>query len=165
MAHTDEFKRKLRLGTAVALVSALGIVGINPAYAQDADSDDDDDVEVEEVVVTGSLIRRSSYSSAEPIIVLDRQAITDRSFVNIADLLNESPEFGAPAASPDGAQGGFAIGNQVVSIFGLGSNRTLTVVNGRRFVSNNPPVPGAGSDPNAIAAGLQVDFRHQRTQN
>ncbi len=154
MSHTDEFKRRLRLGTACALVSTLGIVGINPAYAQDADTDEDEDVAVEEVVVTGSRIKRSNYDTSAPIIALDKQTLDDRNFTNVADLLNEVPAFGAPAASPDGAQGGFAIGQNVVNFLGLGSNRTLTVVNGRRFVTNNPPVPGGSS----LSAGLQVDF-------
>ena len=38
MAHTDEFKRKLRLGTACTLLSVMGVAGLNPALAQSASS-------------------------------------------------------------------------------------------------------------------------------
>ncbi|MCK0071153.1 TonB-dependent receptor domain-containing protein [Kordiimonas laminariae] len=150
--HETRKQSKLRLLGSAASLLAVMATGTGIAQAQDAD--DTDELEVEEVVVTGSLIRRSSYSAPEPIVILGKQDLNDRAFVNVADLLNESPEFGAPAANPAGAQGAFAIGSNVVSLFGLGSNRTLTVVNGRRFVSNNPPVPAGSS----LAAGLQVDF-------
>lgn len=151
MSNLELLKNRLSYGTATALIAAMGIIGAPSVAAQDAETDDE---EFEEVIVTGSRIKRSSFESTSPVISLDRELLDDRNFTNVADLLNETPAFGAPAASPGGEQGGFALGQNVVNFLGLGSNRTLTVVNGRRFVSGNPPVPNGSS----TAQGLQVDF-------
>jgi len=151
MAHSDEFKRKLRLGTACALVSALGFVGINPAMAQDEDADSDEELEVEEVVVTGSRIKRAGIDTIRPAIGISSEVFEQRAFTNIADALNEVPAFGA-GIDPNGAQNSFTVGQNYVNLFDLGTQRTLTLVNGRRFVSSNTPTI-FGS-----AGGLQVDL-------
>ncbi len=59
--------------------------------------------------------------------------IESRGLTNIADALNESPGFGA-GVTPEGGQSSFGPGLNFVNRFGLGSNRTLTLINGRRFV-------------------------------
>ncbi|UTW55751.1 TonB-dependent receptor domain-containing protein [Kordiimonas sp. SCSIO 12610] len=152
MSNFDLLKNRLSYGTASALIAAMGYLGTTGAVAQD-DASVDDDSEVEEVVITGSRIKRSGIDNAQPNITLDRQDFDDRAFVNIADLLNETPAFGAPAASPNGNQAGLNIGQNIVNFLGLGSQRTLTVVNGRRFVSSNPPTFGSGAN-----SGSQVDL-------
>ncbi|MGK7294819.1 MAG: TonB-dependent receptor plug domain-containing protein, partial [Candidatus Wenzhouxiangella sp. M2_3B_020] len=65
---------------------------------------------------------------------------------------NEIPTFGNPDATPQGVQNGFSVGQNFVDFLGLGAQRTLTLVNGRRFVSANvPSIFGQ-------TGGLQVDF-------
>lgn len=136
MAHTDEFKRKLRLGTACTLLSAMGVAGVNPAYAQDAAADDED-FEVEEVVVTGSRIKRTGFDTVNPATVVDSEFLELRAFNNVAQALNQLPSFGIPGASENGGQAGQNVGQNFVNAFGLGSQRTLTLVNGRRVVSQS----------------------------
>ncbi|MGK7294488.1 MAG: TonB-dependent receptor domain-containing protein, partial [Candidatus Wenzhouxiangella sp. M2_3B_020] len=65
---------------------------------------------------------------------------------------NEIPTFGNPDATPQGVQNGFSVGQNFVDFLGLGAQRTLTLVNGRRFVSANVPSVFGES------GGLQVDF-------
>src|SRR6185437_2842459 len=61
-----------------------------------------------------------------------------RGFQTVAQALNEQPSFGVPGASPEGFnQSSFGAGQSFVDFLGLGSQRTLTLVNGRRFVSSN----------------------------
>ena len=154
MAHTDEFKRKLRLGTACTLLSAMGVAGVNPAYAQDAAADDDD-FEVEEVVVTGSRIKRTGFDTVNPATVVDSEFLELRAFNNVAQALNELPSFGIPGASENGGQNSQNVGQNFVNAFGLGSQRTLTLINGRRTVSQSSvSVTGVGG----AGAGLQVDL-------
>lgn len=139
--------------TAGAIIAIPMIVGSNQALAQDQDQDAaEDEAVVEEIIVTGSRIRRSSFDTVEPSIIIDRALIEKRAVTNIADLLNETPAFGAPAASPNAGQNGFSVGQNIVDFLGLGSQRTLTLVNGRRFVSSNAPTVFGES------GGLQVDF-------
>ncbi|WP_262693044.1 TonB-dependent receptor domain-containing protein [Kordiimonas aquimaris] len=153
MAHTDEFKRKLRLGTACALLGAVGVAGVNPAIAQDADADDE--LAVEEVVVTGSRIKRTGFDTVNPATVVDSEFLELRSFNNVATALNELPSFGIPGASENGGQAGQNVGQNFVNAFGLGSQRTLTLVNGRRVVSQSSvSITGTG----VAGSGIQVDL-------
>lgn len=157
MAHTDEFKRKLRLGTACTLLSAMGVAGINPVYAQDAA--DDEELEVEEVVVTGSRIRRAGFDTVQPATVVDSEFIDLRGFNNVADALNQIPQFGLPDESNAGGQNSLNVGQNIVNLFGLGAQRTLTVINGRRVVGSNAPSAGGATGLNATGGpGLQVDL-------
>lgn len=154
MAHTDELKRKLRLGTACTLLSAMGIAGVNPAYAQDTAADDED-FEVEEVVVTGSRIKRTGFDTTNPATVVNSEFLELRGFNNVAQALNELPSFGIPGASNNGGQNGNNVGQNFVNAFGLGSQRTLTLINGRRSVSQSAvTTSGIG----VAGSGLQVDL-------
>ena len=104
------------------------------------------------VTVTGSRISRAGFDTLEPAQVIDRESIEQLGITNVADSLFRQPGFGAGASSR-GAQASFGAGVNFISRFGLGSNRELTLVNGRRFVSSNPPTqfgPASG--------GLQVDL-------
>ena len=105
------------------------------------------------ILVTGSRIRLpAAATSNEPIVVLDEEYIEDRAITNVADALNELPIYQG-SVTPAGAQGTFGQGVNFVNVFGLGSNRTLTLINGRRFVNSNPPTVF-----NNAGAGTQVDL-------
>ncbi len=108
-----------------------------------------------EIVVTGSRTKRGGGDTVEPEIVIDRQLIQDRGASNLADVLNTNPAFSAPGGSNTGSGSGADIGQSFVDLFGLGSRRTLTLVNGKRLPGgNSPSIDGAAS------SGLQVDFEH-----
>lgn len=116
----------------------------------------------EEVVVTGSRIRQRIAETASPLQVVTSQDLNTRGFSTIAQALNELPAFGVPGASPVGFnQSGFGAGQSFVNFLGLGSQRTLTLVNSKRFVSGNtssifgPTGTGGGQvDLNAIPVAL-----------
>lgn len=151
---------KLRLSAAPLAVS-LALVGA-PSFAQDAgqtdvatESPDDaganDDAGL--IVVTGSRIQRPETQSAAPLIAsIDSETIEQRQFANVVEALNEIPGFGVSVSS-NGGQAGFSVGQNFVNLFGIGSQRTLTLVNGRRFVSSN-----TASNFSGAASGLQVDL-------
>lgn len=148
MSNIWDRERLLR-STVLAGFAAAGLA-ISPAYAQD---NDDEDAQAEDrIVVTGSRIQRAGIDTVYPAISVDAQVLEDRAFTNLADALNEVPTFGNPDATPQGAQNTFSVGQNFVDFLGLGSQRTLTVVNGRRFVSSNTPVIFGET------GGLQVDF-------
>ena len=107
------------------------------------------------IVVTGSRVPKPNFDTVQPSTVLNSQAIEQRGFVNAADALNELPQFGIPGSSPVGAaQGGaFGSGQSFVNFLGLGSQRTLVLINGRRFISSN-----TASIFGPTSAGEQVDL-------
>ena len=106
---------------------------------------------------TGSRIRRPNADSLVPTIGTDRQYIDERNLTNVADAVNSIPGIRG-SVSPNGAQGSFGQGVNFINIGGLGSNRTLTLINGRRFVSSNP-----NTLFNQGSAGLQVDSNSIQT--
>jgi iron complex outermembrane recepter protein len=95
--------------------------------------------QVEEVVVTGSRIARADYSSLTPIVTVDAASIETRSDVGIESALQQLPQFRASgnASNLSGASNPFpsptaAPGAATVDLRGLGTNRTLVLVDGRR---------------------------------
>lgn len=155
----------------VALFAGVGLAALSvttPAFAQDApaqaecadvnnDGACDDDTTVEPVTeaaitVTGTRIRGlPNLTSPEPITSLNAEVLRERNFGNIADALNELPN-NRGSVTPAGGQG-FGQGVNFINTYGLGSNRTLTLLNGRRFVTSNVATlfTNAGS-------GTQVDI-------
>lgn len=108
-----------------------------------------------EIVVTGSRIRRPGYDTLEATIVTDSEQFERRGFTNVSQALEETPGFVPSGVNPIGTgQGTFNAGQSFADFFGLGSQCTLTLVNGRRFVSSST-VAGSGSSG---APGQQVDL-------
>lgn len=112
---------------------------------------------LEEIVVTGSRIRREISAADRPIVSLGAEEIAAKGQINVADALNELPISGLQE-SGRGDQGA-NVGRNYANLFNLGSQRTLTLVNGRRFVSSNPGAPdtrspGSQVDLNVLPAGL-----------
>ena len=121
---------------------------VNEPQVRDADGTE---AEGQAIVVTGTRIRLRNLESLEPTVTLDARALRERNFTNVADALNELP--GNRGSVTPAAGQGFGQGTNFVNNFGIGSNRTLTLVNGRRFVSSNV----ASIFTNA-GAGTQVDL-------
>lgn len=149
--------RLLIAGSVVGL--ALGVA--MPAFAQDASAEAANAAEEEAeeeagqpILVTGSRIRLPNLESIEPTTTLDNRQLRERNFTNVADALNELPGIRG-SVTPQGAQG-FGQGVNFVNSYGLGSNRTLTLINGRRFVSSNVATIFANA-----GAGTQVDLNTQ----
>jgi len=111
--------------------------------ANDEDSDN--------IVVTGSRIRLKNITGFSPTTTVTQAYLLDRGLTNVADALNEIPGIRG-SVTPNGAQGAFGQGVNFINTLGLGSNRTLTLVNGRRFVSSN-----VNTIFNQAGAGVQVD--------
>ncbi|WP_262690554.1 TonB-dependent receptor [Kordiimonas aestuarii] len=115
---------------------------------------------IDEIVVTGSRIDRGESGSVRPSVSYDRGYIERRGVTNIANILEETPGFGISDANGIGGQSTFGVGQTFVDFLGLGSQRTLTLVNGRRFVSSHsvtnvsPAEAGQQVDLNMIPVGL-----------
>jgi outer membrane receptor protein involved in Fe transport len=145
---------------AGAGIAALMLVS-SPAVAQDASDDSNSDAAAQDsaardngsaIIVTGSRIQRPELVGLEPTVSIGETYLTDRNLTNIADALNELPQFRG-SVTPNGAQSGYGSGVNFINTYGLGSNRTLTLIDGKRAVSSNlPSLFGPGSP------GTQVDL-------
>lgn len=148
------YPRNRMLQRAMLSTSAAAILTLSgPALAQQQADDEIAELEVEEIVVTGSRIARAGFDTLQPAVNLDSDFIDQRGFANVADALNEIPAFGIPVDN-SGGQSAQNVGQNFANAFGLGSQRTLTLINGRRTVGQNTPT----SVGTQASGGLQVDL-------
>jgi outer membrane receptor protein involved in Fe transport len=152
-------RRPLMLAILVAMTTPALAQQPTTASSQAETAASKDPTDLDRMVVTGSRIRRAGFDTLEPATVVTKEYIANRGLTNVADALNEIPGFGA-GVTPEGGQSSFGVGVNFVNRFGLGSNRTLTLVNGRRFVSSSPTTifgpgaPGVQVDLNAIPTSM-----------
>ena len=103
---------------------------------------------VEEVVVTGSRLRSSTYSSISPLQIIDAESQREVGLIDATDILQNSTNAGGQQI--DLTFNGFVLdngpGSTTISLRGLGANRTLVLMNGRRLAPSG--VEGAPEAPN-----------------
>lgn len=122
-----------KLQTAVRLALGVGAgalaVSVAPsAYAQDSGADE----VIEEIVTTGSRIKRADLESASPVTVIDQDDIRVTGVTDVGELLQRLPSMGGSPIGTTTNNGGN--GSVQIDLRGLGAIRTLTLVNGRRTV-------------------------------
>jgi outer membrane receptor protein involved in Fe transport len=93
------------------------------------------DEAVEEIVVTGSRIARSNLSSPSPVTTIDATDIKRSGETDISSLLREIPALNSSLPANQSDQNGAPAGVGLLDLRGLGSERTLVLINGRRHVS------------------------------
>jgi iron complex outermembrane receptor protein len=150
---------------------AAGLSLSAPAYSQDDDSDAElDAARVEEITVTGSKLRRDEFSSISPVQVIGGQDAIRVGTVDVSQMIAESPfVFGTQldgstnSGSTTGAVEGVPAsgpGSATVSLRGLGAERTLLLVNGRRLspsgVRGAPVAPDLNLIPSAMIDRIEI---------
>ena len=148
MKKSELFSSKSGLSFAIVALLSFGSV-----FSVSADEEEDSAEVAEEIIVTGSRIKRAdNISSPTPMVTLGETQIEETGSVNVYDILNELPQAGEGISR---GNTNFTVGSsglQTVNLRGLGSGRTLTLVNGRRWVGG---VPGTGTvDLNSIPTDL-----------
>ena len=142
---------KLDLKALFVLFALISFVVVAQEDSSDSNEEAEEEV-IEEVITTGSRIARNPLELAQPVTIISGDEYRARAYTNAAQALTDLPEVGS-VASLAGDQSGLGAGQQVASNFGLGSGRTVTLVNSRRFVGSQSPTGGAGS-------GLAVDLNN-----
>ena len=131
---------------ASRLAIVIGLSAAAQAQAQaTAEAAKDTPEPVEEIVVTASRIARAGFDQPTPTTVIGDIELREGARPNIQQVLNDQPQFRA-TVSPQVSNGNTSTGTAPVDLRGLGSVRTLVLLNGRRFVGEN--------NLNFIPAGL-----------
>ncbi len=126
--ESNKVSAAVRIALSMGAFSAVGTV---TAIAQDAAGSKNQSLET--IVVTGSNIRRVDIETANPVITIDRAAIQQSGKTTLGDLVQQLPSVAGGAMNPQVNNGG--VGTAGVSLRGLGSNRTLLLINGHRIPS------------------------------
>lgn len=107
--------------------------------------------EIEEITVTGSRIPIRNLVSSSPVTTLGSEEIDFTGTTRVEDLLNRLPQV---AVGQTVTQANGATTTATVDLRGLGSVRTLVLINGRRLPAGSPLQGGLGADLNQIPAQL-----------
>ncbi|WP_298769390.1 TonB-dependent receptor [uncultured Shewanella sp.] len=133
-----------------ALMSAVtaSAITVPSVFAAEAE---EKAAKVERISVTGSRIKRSDMETASPVTVIDASAIQALGSASIDGVLQQLTASGGGMTSATTNNGGR--GNATVNLRGLGEERTLVLVNGRRMI---PSGTGASStvDLNTIPVSM-----------
>ena len=120
-----------------AIAASAGLA--SAAYGQQADSVDTQATELEEVAVTGTRIQRDGMTTPTPVTAVTTEDLTVLAPTTLAAGLTQLPQFnsssvpeGAPAAGWTGASGA-----SILNLRGVGANRTLVLLDGRRIVPSS----------------------------
>jgi len=143
-------------GPAVALsmVAAAFTLWTFAAQAQD-------DEPIEEITVTGSRIARNEFSSSSPITVVTGEKLALSGVVSIDEYLKDIPAFTGYQMGTSTNNGSVA-GQKKLDLRGLGFNRTLVLINGRRMIGDTAANGGAdgavdlNSIPEAMVKRVEV---------
>ena len=94
------------------------------------------DADIEEVVVTGSLIKVSAQNQAVPVDVIGRDELEAQGSPNMIDIILNLPSMSGTLNQQDQFQGsGVATGLKNINIRGMGGDRGLVLINGKRVAA------------------------------
>ncbi len=137
--------------TSLALAATFLAIPVAPAHAQDGDTcpDGAEDCDTEStgqdasssstIVVTGSRIARSeAIEGAIPITALSSEDVLDTGQISVGDQLNQLPQLRSTFSQANSTRFIGTAGMNFLDLRGLGTERTLVLVNGRRHVSTAP---------------------------
>jgi iron complex outermembrane recepter protein len=128
---------------AKALALAFGGLTLLPAAQAQTTTTASADQRVE---ITGSRLRRAETEGALPVTVIDRAAIEASGQVSVSELMREVTFSSFGNFKPQSGSSAQALSD--IDLRGLGSNRTLVLLDGRRI--SKAPFSGQAQDLNAI---------------
>ena len=127
--HHDSKRSLVRAALGVACV-----LGGPAAFAQDSSAANtaDPGETLVELTVTASRIEHSGFEAPTPVSVLDAVVVEQRGATNIANIINEIPAFTGTLTPSSTGLNSRQNGINAVDLRGLGPNRNLVLLNGRR---------------------------------
>ena len=137
--HQTHLQRLVRNPSAIAL--GIGIACAGPAFAQTSanqatNSGTPEEQVLTEIVVTGSRINSPGFEAPTPLTVLNEAELRQAGRTDLSATLNDLPQFRATQTATS-TNTVTTSGQSPADLRGLGSSRTLVLINNRRFVSSD----------------------------
>ncbi|XPF94072.1 TonB-dependent receptor plug domain-containing protein [Colwellia sp. RE-S-Sl-9] len=155
MSYKKINRQEFKLTKVASSFLLLSLVS-SGVYAQQAETSKEKKEEsVEKITVTGSKIQRLGFETSTPVNVVAKQEIEESGFASIYDVLKSVPSIGVGLGSANGSAGGVSdpeAGASFINLRGLGTDRSLVLVDGRRRVSGSSA--SSAVDLSMIPAGL-----------
>jgi iron complex outermembrane recepter protein len=150
--HTPKRLSTAITGALVALLFVPQAQGQNQGPEPEQSANDAPEI-LEDVVVTGSRVKRADAETAQPVLVLSRADIEKSGLTSIGDVLQRITEAG-PSINTQFNNGGN--GTTTVSLRNLGANRTLVLFNGHRWVTSTNGSVDLNTIPTGIIESIEV---------
>ena len=150
------------LGKIFVFTFGLSFAWISPiATAQQTEgpTSDSDSEEVEEIIITGSRLRRDSFNVSTPLVQVDAATIVDSGLGSLAEILiDEVPSLYESTSNTNSQSSVSQTGLSTVNLRGLGSNRTLTLIDGRRVVASSfgGTAVSLSTIPSSIVSNIEI---------
>ena len=132
--HTPYAVPKTLIATAIAGILSMA-AHAQQAPAPSKSADESDKPEMQEVVVTGTLLKRANVETAEAITVLKTDALKDQGIENLEQAMSTLTSAN-PSINIASAVGTFSGGGTYANLRGLGNGRTLVLLDGQRLSPN-----------------------------
>lgn len=138
-----------QLAISTALATCV-LTAVTPASAQEqpprptapVEDQSKADVTVDEIIITGSRIARRDYQSSSPIVTVGEEVLSAAGQPTLDRAIGQMPQFAAAQGLAQvgdvQARTGFSGGQSYSDLRGLGPNRSLVLLDGRRLVASNP---------------------------
>jgi iron complex outermembrane receptor protein len=138
---------------ASSMICGAAFLGLSATQASAAAAAAAAGAEVSEIVVTGTRIPTPNLTSVAPVTSVTAADIKAQGVSRVEDLINSLPQ--AFAAQGSNVSNG-SDGTATVNLRGLGPNRTLVLVDGRRLMAGNPSsgIGSVSADLNFIPTAL-----------
>jgi iron complex outermembrane receptor protein len=144
-----DVKKITRLIQLALLAGTASFMFTLPAMAQDEEDEAEEEGAFEEVVVTGTRIASRDALADSPITTINQEAFRDSGFVTVDQYLNTMPQITPNLSSQSNNPS--SNGRAFIDLRGLGINRNLVLVDGRRGMGSTA---GGVVDVNTIPAAL-----------
>lgn len=148
----NSFKSRSAVRGAIC-TSVIALMTATSAMAQDITTPAASEAEAESsdaIIVTGSRIARPDLKSTIPITSIVGADLIERGSTNVGDTLNELPQLRSSYAQQNPGLGVGVAGLNLLDLRGLGTQRTLVLVNGRRHVAGDVLNNAVSVDTNTI---------------
>ncbi len=160
-----QFNKFLKSGASAIAIAAFMTTAVQAAEQEVDETSitvedelEEDEGDIEEVLVTGSRIRRNEFTSASPVQIISGEISREIGLFDATSMLQSSVQ--STGLQIDNTLNGFVLDNgagaATVSFRGLDAERTLVLINGRRMASSG--VGGAPVSPDLnLIPSIMID--------
>jgi outer membrane receptor protein involved in Fe transport len=153
------------LGIAGSTLLAVTSLSVGTALAQDSQTPESGNSVLDVVTVTGTRIVRDGYEAPTPVSVLGMEQLAEMATTNLADSVNRLPALSGGRSSHNysGNISSGTAGINTLNLRGLGANRTLVLLDGKRMApatlgtgDNATGAPDANAIPTALIQRVEI---------
>ena len=161
MSNRNLLKRAIQTALACGVTTSLfaGSAALAQDQATGTANNNESKAQLGTIEVTGTKIKRTSVETAQPIVIITAQQIKASGLSTIGQILQTLTSSGAAlnTLANDGGNFTYTGGGQTnVDLRNLGANRTLVLVNGKRWITGLDGTVDLNTIPTSIIDHIEI---------